>query len=429
MPGSSWALTTLGTLCEQTGGTLQTGPFGSQLHAHDYQKHGEVPVVPTSAIGRRRLLDENVERIGREKANELARHYLKPGDILFARRGAQATGLSALVEERHDGWLCGTGAIRLRLNPDQTDPDFISFVLSSEATNRWIRQHAIGATMPNLNESVIRGIPIYLPALREQRAIASLLGSLDSKIELNRRLSETLEELAQTTFQSWFGSFSGDSEATPTERNWPMTVLGDHVTLQRGTTYSGQLVGLPGPALLGLGSIEPGGGFREGHYKTYGGECPEKLMLFPGDLFVALKGATKDGTMVGSIARVPPSVPSGRLTQDTVKLEMKPQTLGFDRYLYRLLLTAHYRQYCAGRITGSAQVGLAREDFLNYPVPLPPEKLLERFSEVDSALCVRQNAASAESKTLAELRDHLLPKLISGELRVPTAEKMVEAAL
>src|SRR6184192_1400564 len=94
----------------------------------------------------------------------------------------------------------------------------------------------------------------------------------------------------------------------------------DYVTLQRGITYKGNLVGKPGPALLGLGSIQPGGGFRESDYKTYGGECPPKLMLFPGDLFVSLKGATKDGEMIGSVARVPASVPSGRLTQDTVKL-------------------------------------------------------------------------------------------------------------
>ena len=99
--------------------------------------------------------------------------------------------------------------------------------------------------------------------------------------------------------------------------------VGDFVTLIRGTTYKGALVGKPGPALLGLGSIEPGGGFREGHYKTYGGDCPKSLMLFPGDLYVSLKGATKDGSMIGSVARVPQTVSSGRITQDTVKLKLR----------------------------------------------------------------------------------------------------------
>ena len=74
------------------------------------------------------------------------------------------------------------------------------------------------------------------------------------------------------------------------------TGLGDLIDLVRGRTYKGTLVGEPGPALLGLGSIVPGGGFRE-DYSTYGGDCPPDIMLEPGDLFVSLKGATKDGEM------------------------------------------------------------------------------------------------------------------------------------
>ncbi len=142
------------------------------------------------------------------------------------------------------------------------------------------------------------------------------------------------------------------------------------MTLIRGITYKGNLVGKPGPALLGLGSIHPGGGFREGDYKTYGGDCPPKLMLTPGDLFVSLKGATKDGKMIGSVARVPTSVPSGRLTQDTVKLEFRStEKAKASSYLYWLLRTPQYREYCDGRAMGSAVVALSRDDFLDYPVP------------------------------------------------------------
>lgn len=144
--------------------------------------------------------------------------------------------------------------------------------------------------------------------------------------------------------------------------------IGDFVTLRRGTTYKGALVGEPGPALLGLGSIVPGGGFR-GDFKTYGGDCPPGLMLTPGNLYVSLKGATKDGEMIGSVARVPDDVQSGRLTQDTVGLMFLERDPTFERYLYWLLRTPQYRNYCAGRATGSAVVALSREDFLSYPVP------------------------------------------------------------
>ena len=147
------------------------------------------------------------------------------------------------------------------------------------------------------------------------------------------------------------------------------TTVGDYVTLVRGTTYKGALVGEPGPALLGLGSIEPGGGFRSGNYKTYGGDCPKELMLFPGDIYASLKGATKDGKMIGSVARVPPSVSTGRLTQDTVKLVFLDHDPVAETYLYWVLRTPQYRDYCAGHAMGSAVVALSRRDFLSYPIP------------------------------------------------------------
>ena len=146
------------------------------------------------------------------------------------------------------------------------------------------------------------------------------------------------------------------------------TTVGDYVTLVRGTTYHGNLVGTPGPALLGLGSIEPGGGFRIGHYKTYGGDCPADLMLFPGDIYASLKGATKDGKMIGSVARVPLSVTSGRLTQDTVRLVFREPNPENESYIYWMLRTPQYRDYCEGRATGSAVVALSRRDFLSYPI-------------------------------------------------------------
>ena len=92
-------------------------------------------------------------------------------------------------------------------------------------------------------------------------------------------------------------------------------------------------------------------------------------MLAPGDLFASLKGATKDGKMIGSVARVPASVVSGRLTQDTVKLQFFQPKREIENYLYWVLRTPQYRDYCAGRAMGSAVVAMSREDFLSYEVP------------------------------------------------------------
>jgi len=198
--------------------------------------------------------------------------------------------------------------------------------------------------------------------------------------------------------------------------------IGNYVTLQRGVTYKGNLVGKPGPALLGLGSIHPGGGFREGDYKTYGGECLPKHMLFPGDLFVSLKGATKDGKMIGSVARVPLSVKAGRLTQDTVKLELKEPNQKTSNFIYWVLRTQHYRKYCAGRATGSAVVALSRDDFLAYQVPAITDtrlRMVELFEALDKKIELnrRMNAsleATAQSLFKSWFVDAVQDRLPKG---------------
>ena len=141
----------------------------------------------------------------------------------------------------------------------------------------------------------------------------------------------------------------------------------------------------PGPVLLGLASIGRNGGFRSDNLKTYGGECPEKLLVRPGDLFASLKDVTQSAELLGSVARLPLHAPVGRLTQDTVRLDFVSD--GVDpAYLFLSLLTPEYRQYCRGHATGTTNLGLPRKDFLAYRVLLPPLAHQRRIAEVLGAL-------------------------------------------
>lgn len=145
-------------------------------------------------------------------------------------------------------------------------------------------------------------------------------------------------------------------------------VLGDYVELRRGTTYKSGLLDQPGPVLLGLSSISRNGGFRDDSLRTYGGDSPEKLLLRPGELYVSLKDVTQSGDLLGAIARVPDSVRLGRLTQDTVRLDITDATMP-STYLYWLLRAPQYRVYCRSHATGTTNLGLSREDFLAFEVP------------------------------------------------------------
>ncbi len=144
--------------------------------------------------------------------------------------------------------------------------------------------------------------------------------------------------------------------------------VGDLASLQRGNTYKSKLLGFPGPVLLGLASIERGGGFRSDNLKTYGGDSPEKLRLYPGDIYVSLKDVTQAADLLGAVVRVPNGV-LGRLTQDTVKLVMPDVPRNWKAYLYWLLRTPEYRAYCKANSMGTTNLSLSREDFLSYPVP------------------------------------------------------------
>jgi type I restriction enzyme S subunit len=126
-----------------------------------------------------------------------------------------------------------------------------------------------------------------------------------------------------------------------------------------------------------LASIAPNGGFRHSGFKTYGGECPPKISLQPGDLYVSLKDVTQTGDLLGSIAQVPVDIPSGRLTQDTVKLVFDRAIEVPRQYVYWALRTPIYREYCRARATGTTTLGLAREDFLGFPLPRPSVEDLE----------------------------------------------------
>ncbi len=165
-------------------------------------------------------------------------------------------------------------------------------------------------------------------------------------------------------------------------------VVGDYFTLQRGTTYKGRLLGMPGPVLLGLATIQRNGGFRRDSLQTYGGDSPDKLLVQPGELYLSLKDVTQSADLLGAVARLPQDHSPGRLTQDTVKLEPKASDVPIG-YLYWLLRTPQYRGYCRAHATGTTNLGLARDDFLAFPAPEPSFeqlKLVDTLTVLDDKL-------------------------------------------
>ncbi|WP_349985219.1 restriction endonuclease subunit S [Stenotrophomonas sp. WHRI 8082] len=199
-----WTTSTIGALIAAAGGHIKTGPFGTTLKAKEYTKIG-VPLISVGEIGYGKIqAHEKTPRVSPEVVNRLPEYVLRTGDIVFARKGA--VDRSAMVSQEQDGWFLGSDGIRLR-PPESIDSRFLAYQLQSDDSRRWIIQHATGTTMASLNQGVIDRIPIVVPPLHAQRSIASILGSLDGKIEIDCSINRTLEAMAQAIFKSWFIDF------------------------------------------------------------------------------------------------------------------------------------------------------------------------------------------------------------------------------
>jgi type I restriction enzyme S subunit len=179
-----WEEVTLGEIAVRGGGLLQTGPFGSQLHAHEYVPDG-VPVILPQDMVSGELSLESIARITQRKAVVLSRHRVQPNDLVFARRGDLSRCVS--TEEKHTGWLCGTGCLLARLPADEINAYWLALVYQQQGVQSQVLGRAVGSTMANLNTSILAAITIARADIDEQNEIALRLKSAVQRIKREER--------------------------------------------------------------------------------------------------------------------------------------------------------------------------------------------------------------------------------------------------
>ncbi len=225
-PRQGWKIGILRDFCSDERGAIQTGPFGSQLHASDYRDTG-IPVVNPTHLLVNGIDESSVPRIDKELADTLSRHYLREGDILMSRRGDFSR--YAYINPRHEGWMCGTGCLLIRLCHPDVDNRFVAASLSLETTQAYLKQSAVGSIMPNLNTRILGDVPVWLPPRKEQAAIvetldaireAKAVGTVELRLERERKAA-LIEHLfthgtrGETTKQSEIGEIPQSWEAKP----------------------------------------------------------------------------------------------------------------------------------------------------------------------------------------------------------------------
>ncbi|QRM19009.1 restriction endonuclease subunit S [Dechloromonas sp. TW-R-39-2] len=187
-----WEDVTLGEIARRSGGFLQTGPFGSQLHAHEYVLDG-IPVIMPQDMVNGELSVESIARINQRKATALSRHRVQPNDLVFSRRGDLSRCVA--IEEEHLGWLCGTGCLLARLPAHDVNGYWLALVYTQPGVQTQVMGRAVGSTMANLNTSILAAITIARPPVTEQNEIARRLKSLNKRIRFEE------EELEKRRFE------------------------------------------------------------------------------------------------------------------------------------------------------------------------------------------------------------------------------------
>lgn len=191
---------TLQDLCEKDG--IRIGPFGSQLHAYDYTQDGNCPVVMPQDMINGRIDISRIQRITESRASDIAVHRLQEGDIVLPRRGE--LDRRALITEAEDGWICGTGSVRIRLRSN-VSAQAVFLALSSRTTVDWLKSNATGTTMPNLNAGIVARIPINLPPESQVQSALADIESLDYAVATTAKQSAATKTMLSSVAREIFG--------------------------------------------------------------------------------------------------------------------------------------------------------------------------------------------------------------------------------
>ena len=381
---SEWKKVKLGEISQ----TIQTGPFGSQLHQSDYSVIG-IPVVMPKDIIAGNIEEASIARVEQHHIDRLSRHMISYGDILYARRGD--VGKCAFTKQNQEGWLCGTGCLRVTINPDMANPKFVFFQLQKQETIGWITNHAIGSTMLNLNTTILSNAPVEIPSLRIQNRIVEILSRYDSLIENYQKQIKLLEEAAQRLYKEWFvdlrfPGYENTNIIDGVPEGWEKKSITDVLEIKYGKDHK----------LLKEGTIPV--------YGTGGIMRYVEKSLFTGEsVLIPRKGSLNNIMLVGgtfwTIDTMFYSIPKENNVAKIVYFYLK----GVDMYSFNI---------------GAAVPSMTVNILSGMKLLVPNEDVKNKFETIASKYFIRMHSLQSQLRLLTEARDRLLPKLMSGEIEI-----------
>jgi type I restriction enzyme S subunit len=312
-----------------------------------------------------------------------------------------------------------------------------------------------GSAQPQITMGHLNKKEIYWHSDPNERAqIAHILGTLDDKIELNRKTNETLEAMARALFKSWFVDFDPvrakaegrstdlpdaisdlfpdyfeESELGEIPGGWVTASLRDFIALDSGLPYKGSLKGVGDACLLTMGCADRSLRFKNDGVHAYPSTIPSRHLVEPGDIVICSHDLTQAREQLGAPFVVPEHFAGRRIAAATNTFIVRGVSTKTSEYLYQVFRSAGFRDQMIASAKGSVILHVSKESVLNYLLPAPKSELLfGAYQDVTNGITKKIQENTKSVLALAIMRDALLPKLISGELRIPDPERLLEEA-
>lgn len=379
---------------------IQTGPFGSQLHKEDYVDIG-TPIVTVEHLGNRIFTEQNLPKVSDEDKARLSKYVLKEGDIVFSRVGS--VDRCSYVDDAHDGWMFSGRCLRVRPNTE-VDPLYLYYFFCLEDTKQFVRNIAVGATMPSINTKLLGEVEVVYPSQREQQKIVALLSALDDKIEINQKINDNLEQQAQSYFQELFVD-NADPE-------WTIGTISDLGAVVGGSTPSKAKPEYYTES--GIAWITPKDlSVNKSKFISHGENDITELGLKNSSASIMPEGTVlfSSRAPIGYIA-----IAAGEVTTNQGFKSVIPKSEIGTPFVYFFL--KHNLPVIEGMASGSTFKEVSGSTMKNIPAVIPDAETLARFNDFCAPIFAQQRILEEQSQSLAELRDNLLPKLMSGEIDV-----------
>ena len=357
----------------------------------------------------------------------LKRSILTEGDILFSMAG-MVIGKTAVVTK--DVLPANTNQALGIIRPDRTvaDSRYIHYYLGNKSFNQYINSLVGQSAQPNLNLTEIGNLPILLPPLPIQRRIAEILGRLDDKIEVNRRINRTLEQMAQALYKHWFMDFGPfqdgefvESELGPIPQGWAITTLKEITTkIGSGATPRGgsSVYVAEGTHLIRSQNVYDSAFVWEGLARISADEADKlrNVTVEEGDVLINITGDSILRTCVADRAVLP-----ARVNQHVAIIRPEPNIP--SHFIHQHLLRTETKELLLNMSSGATRKAVTKGNLENTQILLPAVSVLKKFRAKTDPFFVQISINNRESQKLAEIRDYLLPKLLSGEIAVEAAEE------